>query len=323
MINKKQDKEINSLILSIQSAMNDYTEGNISFEEAKEEYKNLLGIYNKLEADNKKEEGPNIISGLCYYNNIENFSLLSGIYHLSSKKTTQIAYYGSESLNSKTMNTILDNINNIKGNRMIMIQPDGSHMLHPIYVYPLFTEKNDKIVFATVSSSTYFSKEKFSAEGKLFKELFSITRPESHYLEVNYFDKISNKIDKYLQVNVDDEYYIQATLFVFNIIEKIFNHLGIHSLIDISNLIMDNLKSNFKENSECFALSVRDYLVLQKLRKDCKSDEKKTNIEFRYNDINIPYKTLNLDLETGDSIHNFWNKILLFEYYLEADDINI
>jgi len=320
LFSNKKDRDIHNLIMSIQKSMTEFAEGSLQLKDAEEEYKKLSELYKQIEADSVKHEGSNILKGLCYYNNIENFSILSGVYFLDSKDITPFTYHGDNNLNSKTMNKILKNKKDIKNNQVIMIQSDES-LLHSVYIYPVLIDKNELIVLATVSSSSYFSKEKFYFTGRLLSVLFSIRRDDFHFIKLNYFDDVSKEIEKILMENIDDDHYIEATLFVFNTVEMIFSHLGMKTLIDVSDIITDLLKSSYQENSRCFSLSIRDYIVILKKRKGEKTKSKKKRLNFIYKEINIPYKTLEIEIDTVDSVHNFWEKILLFENYLESGDI--
>jgi len=320
LFSNKKDRDIHNLIMSIQKSMTEFAEGSLQLKNAEDEYKKLSDIYKKIETDSVKHEGQNILKGLCYYNNIENFSILSGVYFLDSRDITPFTYHGDNNLNSKTMYKILKNKKEIKNNQVIMIQPDES-LLHPVYIYPVSIDKNELIVLATVSSSGYFSKEKFYFSGKLLSVMFSVRRDDFHFIKLNYFDEVSKEIEKIIKENIDDDHYIEATLFIFKSVEMIFSHLGIKTLIDVSDSITDILKNSYQENSRCFSLSIRDYIVIFKKRKGEKTKQKKKRIDFICKDINLPYKTLEIEIDTVDSIHNFWEKILLFENYLETGDI--
>ncbi|MCU0820950.1 MAG: hypothetical protein MUC95_00560 [Spirochaetes bacterium] len=320
MFSNKRDKDINNLILSIQKSMTEFAEGSLQLKDAEVVFKKLSETYKTLEAESIKHEGPSILKGLCYYNSIENFSILSGVYFLDPRDINPFTYHGDNSLNTKAMNKILTNKKEIKNNQVIMIQPDEM-LLHPVYVYPVLLDKNEMVVLATVSSSPYFSKEKFYFTGKLLSVLFSIRRDDFHFIKLNYFDEISKEIEKIIKENIDDDHYIEATLFVFKSVEMIFSHLGLKTLVDVSDSIVNILKTSYQENSRCFSLSIRDYIVILKKRKGEKAKSKKKRLNFIYKDINIPFKTMEIEIDKVDSIHNFWEKILLFENYLETGDI--
>lgn len=309
-----------NLILAIRDTIKDFTNGSLPFHDAKNEYQRLLEIYNKLERDKKRSEGASLINGLCYYHNIENFSLLSGVYYITSDDITSIKYYGDSKLDSKVIKALRSNIANINGN-LLMVHSDENILLHNIYIYPMIIDKKGKTIFVAVSSSTYFSKEKFYFGGEFLKNLLSMRVEESKILALNYFEELSKEIDKYLKENIDDEYYIKAFLLVFNMVERIFNHMGIDSLIEASNKIIYILNNNFKENSRCFSLSIRDYIVLSKLKRNDDGDNIQNKLQFIYRDINMPYNSLEIKIETRDSIYNFWDKIFIFENYIVTGDI--
>ncbi len=320
LFGNKKDRDIHNLIMSIQKSMTEFAEGGLQLKDAEEEYKRLSDIYKQIEAETVRHDGPNILKGLCYYNNIENFSILSGVYFIDSRDITPFTYHGDNNLNSKAMNKILSNRNDIKNNQVIMIQADET-LLHSVYIYPVLIDKNELIILATVSSSSYFSKEKFYFTGKLLSVLFSVRRDDFHFIKLNYFDEISKEIEKIIKENIDADHYIEATLFVFNTVEMIFNHLGMKTIIDVTDTITNVLKNAYQENSRCFSLSARDYIVILKKRRSEKTVTKKKRLNFIYKDINIPFKTLEIEINTIDSVHNFWEKVLLFENYIETGDV--
>ena len=133
---------------------------------------------------------------------------------------------------------------------------------------------------------------------------------------------MTSDIDSYCRKNVNDEYYITAELFIFNNIVNIFDHLGILSLLESSEMIIDTLKKNSAQDSRCYALSLKEYIVLSKLMKGDKThNQKNKNIEFLYQDISIPFATITFKIDTENSIYNLWEKVFVFEEYISSGDI--
>ncbi len=315
-------KDINNLILSVGNTLKEFADGNLSHEDAIDGYKKLLNKYNKIENKHKKNSNVNQIEGLCYYNNIKNYSLLSGIYNIENNDIYYLSYYGDSSLNSRTMKAILNNVELIIDNTTLEIPPvNDEQFLHNIFLYPIFSDKSKKTVFASVSSSKFFSEDKFLFLAKLIKNIFSIQFDESIQFHNNYFESVSNEAEEYLKNNIDDIHSVQVTLFVFNMLEKIFNHQGIHSLLEVSDSIFNTIKDNYRHNSKCFTLSIRDYIALEKINKNDNFIVKKPKLEFLYKSINIPYHSVKLKINEKESIQKLWDQILTFENYLATGDI--
>jgi len=318
-------KEINNLIVTTGKTLKEFAEGTISHESAAEEYKKLSEKYQKIEEKQKKTGGQNQIQGLCYYNNIENFSLLTGVYSIEKKErktVSSVTYYGDSDLNARTLKAISNNSEHFFENKTLQISPDSDEEFpYNIYIYPVLDEKLNEIVIACVSSSAFFSEDKFMFLGKLLKNILSIIIFKSDSLEFNYFEDISKEADQYLKNNIDNEHSIKVTLFVFNMLEKIFNHMGITSLLEVSDYIFNTIKDNFKHNAKCFTLSIRDYIILEKINKNDGFKDNKKKLEFRYKNINIPYHTIKLTIDSNESVYNLWDKILTFEDYLATGDI--
>ena len=315
-------KDINNLIVSVGDTLKEFAGGNISHTEAITEYKKLLKRYNKIASRLKRNINVNQIEGLCYYNNINNFSLFSGIYTIEKDDLYYVAYYGDSSLNARAMKIILENTGNIVENNVVQI-PAGNdeNFRHNIFLYIISSDKKTKTVFAAVTSSTFFSEDKFIFLAKLIKNIFSILFDGSLQYKNNYFEGVSKEVAAYLDSNIDDAHSVQVTLFVFNMLEKIFNHKGIHALIEVSNNIYETIKDNYRHNSKCFPLSIRDYIALEKINKNDTLKANKQKPEFVHQNINIPYHSLKLKIDKKESIQVFWDQVLTFENYLSMGDI--
>jgi hypothetical protein len=315
-------KDINNLIISVSNTLKEFADGNFSHKEAVSGYKKLMARYNKIANKQKKTNSQNQIEGLCYYNNINNYSLLSGIYEIENNDIYYLAYFGDTNLNFRTMKSILSNSALIIENTTLEIPPlDNEQLLHKIFLYPVITGKSKKTVFACVSSSNFFSEDKFLFLAKLLKNIFSVQFDESIHFNNNYFYAISNEIEEYLKNNIDEEHAVQVTLYVFNMLERIFNHTGIHSLLEISDSISNIIKDNYRHNSKCFTLSIRDYIALEKISKNENFKANKQKLEFKYKSINIPYHSLKLKLSVKESVQSLWDQILTFENYLSTGDV--
>ncbi len=300
--------------------MTGFSEGNLPYSDAKKKFIRLDKIYNKYEKKLHNKKSPPVVNSLLYHNNIENYSLLSGIYSTDSKDIKSIAYHGNGNLNLKTMDILLKNADDLKGNRVVMIK-QNKNILHPIYVYPLHSYNKNKILFASVSSSPFFLKEKFMFSGRFLKALFKIIKKRSPFIEVDYFDEISNEIDKIIHENINEEYYVKAVIYVFDSVEKIFNHLGIQTLIDVSGYIAETLSENYHESSRTMPLSIQEYVVLEKRKLSELHEDRKVNIDFVFNKIHIPYKSFEVKMKKIDSIHNLWEKLFHFSHFVRKDDI--
>ncbi|MBN2401664.1 MAG: hypothetical protein JXN64_04635 [Spirochaetes bacterium] len=315
-------KDITNLIISVSNTMKEFADGSLSHNDAFNGYKKLLKKYNKIANKQKKTGNVNQIEGLCYYGNINNYSLLSGIYNIENDDIYYLAYYGDSDLNSRTMKVIANNTENISDNILLQIPPAGDGtFLHNIFLYPVFAEKSKKIIFASVSSSKFFSEDKFIFLAKLIKNIFSIMLNNTRENKNNYFESISDEVENYLKNNIDDGHSVQATLYVFNMLEKIFNHTGIGSLIEVSDGIFNTIKDNYRHNSKCITLSIRDYIALEKINNNDSLKPGKKKLEFIYKNINIPYHSIKLNISTKDSVRTLWDQILTFENYLSNGDI--
>ncbi len=318
-------QNINNLIIEISDTLNQFAQGNLSDNEAKTEYDKLANEYNKIAGRQKSNDAGNPVESLCYFNNTENFSLLSGLYKIENDDIYPLAYYGEDSLNSGVMDEILNNESGISDNNTLKIPANENagetKILHNIYLYPVLLNKTKKTVFVSVSSSKFFSEEKFLFLAKLLKNIFDVFLNEYKVYENNYFHTTSAEIERFISNNSDEKHSVRIILFVFNIIKQSFNHTGLQSLSGISDQILNTLKTNFKHNAKCFTLSLTDYIILEKIKKNDINKAGQIKIDFSYENNNIPYQTLKLIANPDEPMYNTWNKILIFENYLRTGDI--
>ncbi len=311
---------VNTLIIEISDSLKNFTDMTISYDEASLEYDRLAEKYEKAIYGIKRIYAKDI-DGFCYYCNTENFSLLTGVYKINDG-ITSLAYYGEENLNTRIMNAIQKNKDKLKENILFEISiQENKELLQNVFIYLFMSGSGDLTLLASVSSSLFFSKDKFLFSGKLVKNLLNFHSDESRLIEKNYFSEISEEMNKYFKNNINGQFMVRITLFVFSIIEKVFNHSGINAIFDASDYILQSLKNNHKNDSRCFALSVRDYIVFEKINRKDADKANRQKQEFAYNNINMPYQTLKLDIVGNESVNNVWDKIMLFENYLSTGDI--
>jgi len=301
--------EIKNLIFSITKLLQNYSNGTLLFDEAKNEYQKLLDTYQKINKYEKSDKPSSLLNGFCYYHNINNFSIFSGIFRIHSNNITSIVSYGDNKLKQKISNSIQNNLNLIKTDKISKISSDvNSELTHTIYIFPIEFYKNNITIFISLSSSSFFSYDKFSYQGKIMKELFYFLSKDFHPPNLNFFDKTVNETKKYLLQNIDDEYYIKVNLYVFKKMSKIFSNMGIDSLIEACNKIIETLKINFRD-SIFFTISPEEYLVLIRLKRNEGKDDKAKKIDFIYKDITIPYTTAMFNFEDKESIYILLEKI--------------
>ncbi|MBN2040075.1 MAG: hypothetical protein JW864_08550 [Spirochaetes bacterium] len=314
--------KVNNLIIEVSNTLTAYAEGKLAFDDALNDYKQLTEKYNILKDKLRSKDSNGHIEGLCYYNNTENYSLLSGVYKIEEQEIYSPACFGDTAVNPAVMNIIMQHADVFTENKVHETSPGGdSDFTHNLFVYPLASDSTKKIFFASVSSSPFFSKDKFIFIAKLIKNIINLAEFEAGVFENNYFHKISDEIKEFIKNNSDDNFFIRVNLFVFNTINKIFDHMGDNALLEINDYILKTLKIFFKHNSKCYSLSIKDYIAIEKLDRNDSKKDRKIKPEFQYKNINITYQTLKVDIENQEHDYSLWDKILTFENYLNTGDI--
>lgn len=308
------NRDINDFILSTKNAIEEFTEAKLSLNNARDEYRKLLTRYVEIESKYRRYHGSNLLSGFCYFHNTDNFSIYSALYRTDSRKTTQLACYGDAKFNLRIEAILQKNfLELIKGNLFTIHPEEDSSIQQIIYIYPFSSNTGSKIIFTAVSSSIYFSNDKFCFLGEIFNNLLSNLIDLHYQPSFNYFERISSDIDKYLRSNIDNKHYVNAFLFKFNKLEDFFGHMGIPALLEASAKIITTLKNYFKEeDSKYFSLSLQEYIVLTKKSIDDEKIFDISNAEFEYIDISLPYITKILKLEKNSTIYDFWEDIFAF-----------
>jgi hypothetical protein len=329
---------IQNLITETADNLKEFASGNLDFSGAAAAYRKLNSRYKEI-ISGKTITGNELngIEGICYYHNVENFSIFTGIYKMSrndfyslaqfsaqnsaSNGTSYDTLYDDESLNDKIINSNLITLDNIIDNEILkMPSNEEKKILHNIYIYPLITAKQEKIFLLSLSSSSYFSEDKFLFCGRLLKNIFNPIMNDNDIFNKNYFLNITDQVESFIKNN--SNYTLNAFIFVFNSIDRIFGHTGTHSLFEISDEISNTLKKNYKQNAVFFALSLKDYLVLERKKKDDNQGKSKpVKPEFTYRGLNLPYQTLKFNINNDEPVYTLWDKISVFENYLRIGDI--
>lgn len=316
-------EKIKDLIMSVSKSLKDYGNGSLSYDDAKDEYQRLLQIYRTIEKEENVDNPSRFLEGLCYYHNMKNFSIFSGVYRVSNG-INPMAYYSDDAIHAKILSSLNKNIELIKDNPYLKISSDKTENLsHDIYVSRLYSDGADFILFIAASSSEFFSMDIFSHSANIFKELTSDYK-KTNSNQNNYYNDILNQMRDYLLQNIDGKHHIIADVYIFRNIEKIFLHLGIYTLLKISNEIYNIINTHFNKKSKIYIPSMKEYIVLSKqLKQSGITIKNKRKIEFNFQGITIPYQTIKITIDSKDSLYKFLNDVFMFESYVLTGDMMV
>lgn len=306
---------IKKLIFSTQKVIKDYSEGVLSHQEAKDEYEKLARNYHELQKEAISESSTGFIRGICYHHNIENFSVFSGLFALTESEFELVSYYGDDKMNSIIIETLQNNQKRIPQSEFSTILPGENSSLNQIlYIYPVWRNISKAVFFIALSSSDYFSTEKFCFIGTFFNEIFKASLFNEKPMSVSYFEDIKREIVDILTETINETYSVAAHVFSLKLVDDIFIHMGIFSILEISDKFVEIIRKNFPDSAHIFVLSLNEYLVLTPILRKSSSNPLKKRLEFDYKDISIPYEVIQLKIDSPDAIYQLIQKMSTFKY---------
>ncbi|MFW5770952.1 MAG: hypothetical protein ACOCX9_05915 [Spirochaetota bacterium] len=304
--------DLPAVIRSIHTTIKDFSSGSIGMEEAKKLYNEYLKKIDKSSYEGKADT-PNGLThstrNLCYMHNVDNFSLLSTVYVLTANSIEVVYTYGNSSL----QNTLNDYIENNKTEisfaatteMKLLDSTDKKIDGHSLYLIPVAINSRFIILFASASSSSYFSVNVFLQFAEYNRKFLSLLLDNNQPILFDFSYRLSHYIRKKLLELVKKE-EITVQLFLFSTLHKTFDHMGVHSIIEISRTIKKKIEEHFK--SQCQPISLNEYLVILPAQESDLTQQRHI-IDFVYNNINIPYKLHTVTLHNEEDVYTFWSRI--------------
>lgn len=305
-------KELSKVIISIGNTIKEFSSGAIDLDEARERYKKYSrSIENALPVESKTggEELQHSSANLCFMHNIENFSLVSSVFLLSISRIDIVYTCGNRSLQEKLTSYVENNRTEIsfastKEFELLEMREntiDG----HRLYITPIDINSRFIILFVSASSSTYFSETLFLQFAGYMNKFLSLLSDNNQPVLFDFNYQLSHYIREKLLERVQRE-EITVHLFLFSTLHKTFDHMGVHSIIEISMTIKKSIEDHFV--SPCQPISLNEYLVILPVS-ETELIKSRHMIDFVYNNINIPYKQHTVTLSTEEDVYTFWNRI--------------
>jgi hypothetical protein len=298
-------KDISNLILAVRNTLKDFSSGSITVEQAREKYNTLETRYASLR--DRIEPGSNAgsLDSLCYHHNIENYSILSAVVSVTPEEVTTLLCYGSKSLMPKISDLLKAHVQTGFHKEISTIPPDpASGITHTIHCSLLKTSGEEKILFVSLSSSSYFSESSFIYTASVLKKiLFGQSLFISSF---SHFENVEKSIKDFTSLNCDREHDVIAHIFTFPRIMQAFSHRGTAVMFEVSRAIIGTLGDVARARSECFVLSIKDYLLLVRHRKSDHLTALPQKPVFTYNGIVIPHAYQEYRVENEASLYALW-----------------
>lgn len=316
--------DINSLLQSIRGTIKSYREGRLSLKRTIEDYDKKLLQYKELEQSIISLHSQGFLKGLLYHHNVNNYSKLTALFYSSRKDLSVIDYYGDDKLLEILPELIIRKFKLLEENKVNKIFLHNRKGLTYNLFIRLITIKSKNFFLGTVTSSHYFNLNDFQFYSELIRKICINSIKLNLPMSFDYYNGISVKLTNYVNHHIEKKGAVTANIFVFKDIVKIFGHMGISTLADISRSLSNTLKNSFPDNAEVFIPSINTYIVLKpenSISDDSSVDNSKNKIQFSYNDITIFYKEKQHFIDSSQLLYDFWEEILLFENSILTEGI--
>ncbi len=312
------DEPTKGLVVAVKETLKDFTACLLSTEDCRLRYKQLASDCETLERGVARREG--VLASLCYAHSTENFALFTGIYRIDLEELTALSFCGDDGFNLSIL-SLWDAISSrLKDKRFVSIPSGETHSLpHTIYACLVPGECRMQLMFAAVSSSQFFSEKEFLEAARVVGTLRDAAENEMHPQYFSFFSDRRSVVDKWITARVDEGLSVYAHYFLFNMVERIFSHMGLPEMFKISASIMETLNAQCGAlNAVVFGLSMREYLVL--IPDPAGTGCEKKKVSFEYHGSSIPSQSSAFTIRKEEDIINFWNEVMEFERRLAGGE---
>ncbi len=315
------DEQLQQLVVSISTLIRKVSEGAISPEDARDEYRSLRVRHDDLR-DRAVDAQGGVIKNLCARHNGENFSLFSGLFRLTPEHCEPIDAVGDDRLLGKVIQASAEIRASIRGGSPARIEAGRLPFLaHHLHVARVHSGAGEEILFAAVSSSEFFSRDRFVHAAGFFSDLLAPFLRASRPLMLVQFERSLEAIRDHLDATVNAATSARISLFFLKSVDTIFSHMGMAALVEIPKTIHGILSEVAPEDAAVFSLSMNEYLVISPIRRSDESIPKMRPVELKFRGTIIPHHSIQLRFDDGDSVYKLLDDIYNFEDYMLTGDI--
>ncbi|HEY1405644.1 MAG TPA: hypothetical protein VF857_03455 [Spirochaetota bacterium] len=286
-----KELEISTLAVDIRNLLSEVVSGQLPPNNAGSKISDLEGRYKALEKELVPLDQRNALGGLCYYHNIENFSIFTGIYEFDGHTPNHAASHGNRKLDPFIRELLNKNFGQIAEKKYLKIEPGEGSLITTLHLYPFKQSQTSLYVVTTLSSSPYFDQKKFIYFGNFLNTLFPDDAKCIHGIT-----DIFRSIENYIGHNVD-QFDLYAQLYCFHDIDTIFSHAGTQTLFDVSAAIEKQISDHWGEHLHRFTISLKEYVILIAKEKGSPVHEGNRKMDFYYKSIPLPHSSRFIRLE--------------------------
>jgi hypothetical protein len=295
--------EIESLALSIKDLLTSYVNGEVSESDAEERSRLLKSQYNDLQSKLPQQEQRNSLCGFCYYHNIENYSIYTGIFEIGVESAVCAASQGATGIDKAVGDQLLENGESFEVRQYQLIEPVSGKLKTPLHIFPFKKNSSSVFVVVALSSSSYFMKSRFLYFGDFLDSLFPDDSRTSHGV-LDIFHAIEHYINHHI-----DRFDLYAQIYFFHDLDFIFSHAGTQTLFDVSASIEKQISDVWGEHLPRFTVSLKEYAVLLAKDKGSPVHEDNRKIDFQFKGIPLPCSPRFIQMEGAGAFYQFTDSL--------------
>lgn len=290
--------EIKSISEDIKSLLENYTKRLINDSEADNQYKKLEKDYSELISS--KEISNDYLKSICYYNNINNFSLFTGVYSIYESRLIPVAYYGDDK-NNEIINQKFDD--KIIGELTTDTKINIFEIDNVRYYIQIISYFSKEYFFISRSNSEFFSQDKFDDYCNLIPQIL----PKHDVYEDVIFNL--KDISDYVMFNTNSETAQLCYIYAFPDLIPIFHHMGYRFIFSLHNKIFKILENDFSD-SLIKPISLNCFFVFSTLNKNQNmlNHDSVPKTSFHFREIPIPYSASSVIIQDSNDFYKVVNK---------------
>lgn len=193
-----------------------------------------------------------------------------------------------------------------------------------IYYETMTTEKATYTLL-TISESVFFRPSRFHMLSDI---LMDIIRSGDVILKPLYndlFEDVVVDINGFLAMG--DKSISRIILFRFEYITEFVENIGIVSLIELSDSILNRLNELFREEASIFRISLARFLIFFRNAKNGYDNfleyQKRGKLDFSYRGIVLPHHHLQISYSQDDTVYDLFEKLFTAQENIKGHEINI
>ncbi len=312
------DEATKSLVVGVMETLKDFAAGKLSTEDCRRRYRQMISDCESMELVADRSTG--LMQSLCYAHSTGNFALFTGIYRMQNDSLTPLSFCGDGAFNvsiAKLHHTISSRVS--VGRSVSMLPGDAHPLPHTVYTCLVPGESRIRLIFAAISSSHFFSENEFVKTANVVGALRDAADFEMNPQYFSFFSERRTDVSEWISARIDEGLSVYVHYFLFNMVERIFSHMGLPEMLKISASIKDALHAQCgTSGTVVFELSMREYLVFIPDSTGTGCEKKKAS--FDYHGSSIPSQSYAFTIRKHADIIDFWNEVLEFEYGLAAGE---